>query len=56
MQVEDPGAMPVTLVLKPPGKDASAEDGEQVVNDDFIAINLEAGARDINWLSETGNH
>jgi hypothetical protein len=48
--------MPVALVLKPPGKDAGAEDGQQVVDDDFIAINLEAGPRDIDWLRETRNH
>jgi hypothetical protein len=48
--------MPVALVLKPPGKDAGSKDGQKVVNEDFIAINLEAGPRDINWLSETRNH
>jgi hypothetical protein len=48
--------MPVALVLKPPGKDAGAEDGQQVVNDDFIVIDLEGCPRDINWLSETRNH
>jgi hypothetical protein len=55
MQVEGPRAVPVASVIKAPGKDAGAEDGEQVVNDDFLAINLEAGPRDIDWLSETRN-
>jgi hypothetical protein len=43
-------------VFKAPGKDAGAEYGEQVVNDDFLAISLEAGPRDINWLSEARNN
>jgi hypothetical protein len=56
MQVESPGAMPIAFVFKPPGKDAGPEDGQQMVNDDFIAINLEARLRNINWHSETRNH
>jgi hypothetical protein len=43
-------------MFKPPGKDAGAEDSLEVVNDDFIAIDLKAGPWDINWLSETRNH
>jgi hypothetical protein len=48
--------MPVALVFEPPGKDTVPKDGQQAVNHDFIAINLDARPRDINWLSETRNH
>jgi hypothetical protein len=48
--------MPVALVVEPPGKDSGPKDSQQAVNHDFIAINLDARPRDINWLCETRNH
>ena len=56
MQIEGPGAMPVALVLKLPGKDAGAEDGQEGSNEEFIAIDLKAGPRDIDGPGETRDH
>jgi hypothetical protein len=48
--------MAVALVFQAPGEDTGAEDGLQVINDNFMAIDLETGTRDINGRSETRDH